>query len=102
MEITFEDVIYLILIVILIIMYFNKNVYEGLTTFNGRMSVDDQYFYDKLFDDVVYYPNEYKKKYATGEEIGLLKKTGMEKCKEECGGRCVEYGITSNAYCFPY
>lgn len=74
----------------------------GLNTFNGRMAIDDQYFYDHLFDDVYYYPNEYEKNYERGEEIGKLIKTGWIRCKEECPGKCVEYGVHGHSYCFPY
>jgi hypothetical protein len=66
------------------------------TTFNGRMAIDDQYFYDKLFDDVVYYDNDYD--YDTGDLI----KTGWDKCKMQCTGNCVEYFVSGNSYCFPY
>ena len=69
---------------------------EGLNTFNGRMAVDDQYFYDKLFDDVYYYPNEYERNYESEEQIGKLIKTGWVRCKEECpsSGHCVEFGVS--------
>jgi hypothetical protein len=73
-----------------------------LNTFNGRMAIDDQYFFDKLFDDVSYYPNEYQKNYESGEQIGKLIKTGWIRCKEECPGKCMEYGISGHTYCFPY
>lgn len=62
------------------------------------MAIDDQYFYDKLFDDVVYYPNEYGKDLDLGE----LLSTGWERCKMECPGHCVEYAIHGVATCFPY
>lgn len=100
-------VLIIVLILILMILIFeinkisNKKI-EGLNTFNGRMAVDDQYFYDKIFDDVIYYPNEYAKNYDTGEEIGKLLVTGWIKCKQKCPGHCVEYGVSGNAYCFPY
>lgn len=76
----------------------DKKPYEGTfnSTFNGRMAIDDQYFYDKLFDDVVYYPNEY----ATDYNLGDLLATGWQKCKMECKGHCVEYNISGNSYCF--
>lgn len=75
---------------------------EHLKTFNGRMAVDDQYFYDQVFDNVVYYPNRYVQpnKIARLEEIGKLIKKGMNECYEKCNGRCVEYGISGHAYCF--
>ena len=65
------------------------------------MAIDDQYFYDKLFDDVVYYPNEYDQDYKTREEIGKLVSTGWIRCKEECTGHCVEFGLSGASYCFP-
>jgi len=82
----------ILLIFLLIFIFRRKPLIEGLNlkTFNGRLSVDDQYFYDKVFDDVTYYPNE---------KNGL---TGWYKCKEECPGNCIEYGITGHSYCFPY
>lgn len=96
----------LILIILFIIWLLtvsqNNDMIEGLNTFNGRMAVDDQYFYDKLFDDVTYYPNEYDKDYDTKEEIGQLITTGWIRCKEECPGHCIEFGVTGNSYCFPY
>lgn len=77
-----------------------KKVYTSAinTTFNGRMATDDQYFYDKLFDDVTYYPNEYQNDYNLNDVLT----TGWEKCKQECPGNCVEYYVSGNAYCFPY
>ena len=63
---------------------------EGLNTFIGRMAIDDQYFYDKTFDDVFYYPNE---------PDGV---SGWDRCNSECPGRCVEYGINGTASCFAY
>ncbi|ARF12344.1 hypothetical protein Klosneuvirus_5_14 [Klosneuvirus KNV1] len=58
-------------------------------TFNGRMAIDDQYFYDKLFDNTIYYPN----KYAEDDNLNDVVKTGWDKCLEECKGKCIEYGV---------
>jgi len=98
-------IVVVLLLMVTITYYLNKQkptMVEGLNTFNGRMAIDDQYFYDKLFDDVIYYPNEYDKDYKRGEEIGKLLQTGWVKCKTECPGHCVEYGVHGAAYCFPY
>ena len=75
-----------------------KKIYTGTmnSTFNGRMAIDDQYFYDKLFDNVTYYPNKYDKNYELGDVIA----NGWELCKQDCPGNCVEYGQTGNSYCF--
>ena len=96
----------LMLFIFLIIVYFiitssnasSYNIIEGLNTFNGRMAISDQYYYDKLFDDVIYYPNKYEKDYETGEEIGKLLKTGWQECREKCT-YCVEFGVSGNAWC---
>lgn len=66
------------------------------TTFNGRMAIDDQYFYDKLFDDVAYYDNTYDR------DTGALISTGWDTCVTKCSGHCVEYGVVGSSYCFPY
>lgn len=58
-------------------------------TFNGRMAIDDQYFYDKLFDNVIYYPN----KYAEDDNLNDVVETGWDKCLMECKGKCIEYGV---------
>lgn len=95
-------ILLIIVFIVAVILYTNPDMVEGLNTFNGRMAIDDQYFYDKLFDDVYYYPNDYEKNYERGEEIGKLVKTGWTKCKEECPGHCVEFGVSGRSYCFPY
>lgn len=59
------------------------------STFNGRMAIDDQYFYDKLFDNTVYYPN----KYAEDDNLNDVVKTGWLDCLENCKGHCIEYGV---------
>lgn len=85
--------VYILLLVGLIttlLIYCQKNdKIEGLNTFTGRMAVDDQYFYDKLFDNVTYYPNR---------ENGV---TGWVDCKLNClpPRHCVEYGVHGHSYC---
>jgi hypothetical protein len=65
-------------------------------TFNGRMAISDQYQFDKTFDDAVYYPNEYE----GNSNINDMITTGWVKCKQECNGNCVEYGVHGTATCF--
>lgn len=78
--------------------FFNKNEDTieglGLNNFTGRLAIDDQYYYDKLFDDVFYYPND--------DPFSKYMTTGYEKCKSECTGNCVSFGPSAHAYCFPY
>lgn len=71
-----------------------KKPFEGTfnSTFNGRMAINDFYFYDKLFDNVTYYPNVY--------EDGELVSTGWVNCKQECKGNCVEFGVHGDSWCF--
>ncbi len=88
------------IIIVLIYLCYNKQKMENFYTFNGRMAVDDQYFHDKLFDNVIYYPNKYADDYESGEEIGKLLSTGWNNCKTHCKGYCMEFGPTSHTYCF--
>lgn len=100
---TLNKLIIIIIIAIIIcigmIYKYNKPV-EGMYTFNGRMAENTQWFYDKLFDDVYYFPNRYEKPYESGEEIGRLIETGYDHCCRECSGSCLEYGVNGEAYCF--
>ena len=85
-------IVILLLIIIFWLVYklfSKKNKIEGLYTFNGTMAIDSQYFYDNLFNNVFYYPNQ-----PDGT-------SGWVKCRSECPGNCVEYGVTGNSYCFP-
>ena len=49
----------------------------------------DRQLDDDIFKDTIMYENK-ENKYS-----------GVEKCLDECSGRCVEYGYTNNAICFP-
>lgn len=96
----------LIAIIFGVIMHlFNYNVWslEKLTTFNGKMDpgIDEQYKFDKLFDDVTYYGNIYS---VSTTKNGIIPPSiiGEDTCKKECknGGTCVPYGYTGAAHCF--
>lgn len=90
-----------ILVAVMFLCWCNSHKrYEGLYTFNSRLSIDDQYFHDNLLDNATYFPNEYNHAYARSENIGIFNKTGMAKCLEQCPGQCMEYGVTGNAYCY--
>jgi len=94
---TSTPIIIIILIIIIYIYFYDQiNNLEGYYVFGGENAADDQYFYDKLFDDVVYIPNKYVGDYPLND-IDIL---GIDKCLQECKGKCVEFGITGNAYCF--
>ena len=49
---------------------------------------------DSLFNNVVTYNND-DDPYECGSKLGI------EKCLENCPGRCIEFGITGIGYCFP-
>jgi hypothetical protein len=89
-----------ILLFFLIVNLFYRNFFEHIDTFNGDMATDNQYSYDNMFDNVTYYPNIYEQNFERSEEIGFLLSTGWEKCKKECKGNCIEYGVTGHSYCF--
>lgn len=77
-----------------------RRPYRGVynSRFNGKMAIDDQYYFDALYDDVIYYSNQH----SEHNNLNDVVETGMEKCYRECPGYCVEYGVTSNGYCFNY
>jgi len=49
---------------------------------------------DSLFTQVVTYEND-DYPYGNGNKLGI------EKCIENCPGKCVEFGVTGIGYCFP-
>ena len=89
-----------LLIILIVCLCRNSKRLEGLSTFNSRLSIDDQYFHDRLLDNASYFPNEYNHAYPRSEAIGCPYKTGITKCWEQCPGQCMEYGVTGNAYCY--
>lgn len=68
---------------------YDSNIKEGFLFTINRPKLYD----DPLFDDVIFYDND-----DQDDEYGLL---GIEKCEIANLGRCVEFGITGNAVCFP-
>jgi len=57
--------------------------------------IDYTYSFKNLFKDVITYPNDVSY-YPTPTF-----KSGIQKCKENCKGTCVEQGQTGIAFCFP-
>ncbi len=56
-------------------------------------------FDDSVFSDVIYYENDdYDSPDEANKNVGG---TGLEKCLNLCNGRCIEFGQTNNAFCFP-
>jgi hypothetical protein len=92
-----KKIIFILLIFGIVYWIFGSGSYdvvEGLDSFNGRMAVDNQYMYDSLFNSTVGYNSDY-----IGDSEDLLE-TGWSKCKKECMGHCVEFGLSGFATCF--
>lgn len=78
----------IIIVIALILFYICSKTCEGLTNINiekRRPEILD----DKLFNDIVTYDND------------IDGRLGLDKCLEQCQGKCVEYGISGVAQCFP-
>lgn len=73
---------------------YNENINEH---FGTDLIKSDKEFHIKSLSDqfpnVVYYENDNLLNNVDGE-------LGTEKCNKFCNGRCVEFGVTSNAWCF--
>lgn len=100
----------LVFIVIFVLIYFNLSkpryeltISEHLENTNSQETIDAMkkadtkkidILDDPLFKDVVFYQND--------DDVYLEgKKTGLDKCLDICTGKCVEFGMTSTAFCFP-
>jgi len=96
--------IILILAIILIIYLVSKNEekYAVVKSETSKMSYSDilpqkgvrqgsDALDGMLFEDV----NLFESEHTVGGELGV------EKCIKKCDGMCVEFGMTSDAYCFP-
>ena len=99
--------IYIVLLLILIIVYLLYNTNEYYTTIKSDSDKEYRKFSNQmkkkdvrqgsdaldglLFEDV----NLYESEHTVDGELGI------EKCIKNCKGMCVEFGMTSDAYCFP-
>ncbi len=63
-------------------------IVENFDTNIKKIELSPSYKYDPLFADVVTYEND------------IDGRLGIDKCLENCSGKCLEYGITGTAYCF--
>ena len=97
-------IITIVIIIIAIILaiwfypiYFPMNKEGFIPDYQDRIPpFNGEDYYDTLFDDVIYFPNE------IDPNTGIEKMSGYLRCKNNCAGNCVEYGPTGNSYCFPY
>lgn len=82
-----------LLLVIFTLMYFGEDLtVVGKNTLKNEVRSGTDIMEDLLFKDVIMYQNDYT---MEGE-------LGLEKCIKDCKGRCVEYGVTGNTFCFPF
>lgn len=66
----------------------NPNIYQGHKR-DGNDLLDDS-----LFRDIIVYNND-EDPYQPGGRLGI------DKCLDDCSGKCIEFGITGVGYCFP-
>lgn len=66
----------------------NPNIYQG----HRRDGID--LLDDSLFRDIIVYNND-EDPYEPGGRLGI------DKCLDECSGKCIEFGVTGVGYCFP-
>jgi len=62
--------------------------------YTGRRRDGNDLLDDSLFSNIVTYNND-DNPYEQGSKLGI------EKCLENCPGRCIEFGVTGIGYCFP-
>lgn len=84
----------LILVLIVLLIYFGISRIENLDLSGSGYVHRPDIMEDPLFKDVKTYNND-DNPYMLGQ------KNGLEKCLDECKGRCVEFGVTGIAFCFP-
>jgi hypothetical protein len=80
----------------------NKNKMENFTSkyaandhiYLGHRRDGNDLLDDSLFNHVVTYEND-DDPYDSGSKLGI------EKCLENCAGKCVEFGVTGIGHCFP-
>jgi hypothetical protein len=68
----------------------DKNIHDEIRTefvYDGKKAFDDV-----LFSDVLLYE-------SNNVTDGMM---GIEKCMKQCKGVCVEYGVSGDAFCYPY
>jgi hypothetical protein len=98
-------IIVLLFIIALYFLCFDNNVDQNKENFTSKYVANDHIYLghrrdgndlldDSLFSNVVTYNND-DDPYECGSKLGI------EKCLENCPGRCIEFGITGIGYCFP-
>jgi hypothetical protein len=97
-----------IIVLVLVIVYIlclSNNTNQNTEKFESKYVANDNIYLgrrrdgydlldDSLFNNVITYNND-DDPYECGSKLGI------EKCLENCPGRCIEFGITGIGYCFP-
>jgi hypothetical protein len=97
--------IIIVLILLLVSLYFLCNIDNKKENFESKYIANEHIYQgkrrdgydlldDSLFTKVITYNND-DDPYECGSKLGI------EKCLENCPGRCIEFGITGIGYCFP-
>lgn len=63
-------------------------------TYQGRKNTGTELTDDNLFQDVIIFKNDDDLYESNG-------RLGIDKCIDQCSGKCIEFGITGVGYCFP-
>jgi hypothetical protein len=98
-------IIALLFIAAIYFLYLNNDEEQNKENFTSKYVANDHIYLghrrdgydlldDSLFTNVVTYNND-DDPYECGSKLGI------EKCLENCPGRCIEFGITGIGYCFP-
>ena len=85
-----EGVVAVILIIIILVLWYKTTEKFGGIKIEYVKSGTDT-FDDRLFSDVIAYKSDQED----------ITKPGIFECLKKCDGKCVEYGMTGNAFCFP-
>lgn len=94
-----------LIVVILVFCLIIFCAYKKSEGFNSQYAINDKIYTghpregyslmdDSLFTNVITFNND-DDPYAQGGKIGL------QKCLEQCDGKCIEFGVTGIGYCFP-
>lgn len=84
---------FILFVLCLINNYSKEHLLKNTTNPQDLLKIHLPILGDSLFDSLVTYMNDDMWSNPSG-------KTGIEKCKMTCKGKCVEYGISGNAMCF--
>lgn len=89
-----NDLLILTIVAIIFLYALDVRSFECFDTHEYGYVKKPDMFYDPLFKDVVVFTND-------ADPYGPKQQNGLQKCLNKCDGRCVEFGVTGTATCFP-